>query len=53
MKKGLRIAIIAAAACLLAFLILMIFMMNGNRKRELTCGGVNVEFADGYNFVTP
>ncbi len=53
MKRGLRIAIIAAAACLLAFLILMIFMMNGNRKRELTCGGVNVEFADGYNFVTP
>ncbi len=52
MKKGLRIAIIAGLACALALLILMIFGMNGIRKRQLTCGGVNVEFADGYNFVT-
>ena len=52
MKKGLRIAIIAGLACALALLILMIFGMNGSRKRQLTCGGVNVEFADGYNFVT-
>ena len=53
MRKGLKIAIIAALACALAFIILMIFGMNGDRKRQLTCGGVNVEFADGYNFVTP
>ena len=52
MKKGFRIAIIAGLACALALLILMIFGMNGSRKRQLTCGGVNVEFADGYNFVT-
>lgn len=53
MRKGLKIAIIAALACALAFIILVIFGMNGDRKRQLTCGGVNVEFADGYNFVTP
>lgn len=52
MKKGLRIAIIVGAACLLALIILVIFGMNGIRQRQLTCGGVNVEFADGYNFVT-
>ena len=52
MRKGLKIAIIAAIACALAFAILVIFGMNGERKRQLTCGGVNVEFADGYNFVT-
>ena len=52
MKKGLRIAIIAGLACVLALISRMIFGMNGSRKRQLTCGGVNVEFADGYNFVT-
>ena len=53
MKKGLRIAIVTAAVCLLAFIIFLIMGMNGNRKRQLTCGGLNVEFADDYNFVTP
>ena len=52
MKKGLKIAIIVAASCLLALAILVIFGMNVERKRQLTCGGVNVVFADGYNFVT-
>lgn len=52
MRKGLRIAIIAGAAAALVLILLVIFGMNGNRKRQLTCGGVNVEFADGYNFVT-
>lgn len=52
MKKGLRIAIPIAAACALVLAIIMITGMNRNRKRQLTCGGINVEFADGYNFVT-
>lgn len=52
MRKGLRIAIIAGAAALLALAIIAIMGMNGSRKRMLTCGGVNVEFTDGYNFVT-
>ena len=53
MKKGLRIAIVTAAICLLAFIIFLVMGMNGNRKRQLTCGGLNVEFAEDYNFVTP
>lgn len=52
MRKGLRIAIIAGAAALLALAIIAIIGMNGSRKRMLTCGGVKVEFADGYSFVT-
>lgn len=52
MKKGLRIAIIAAAACLLALVIFLISGMNEDRQRQLTCGGVKVEFPDNYNFVT-
>lgn len=52
MRKGLRIAIIAGAAALLALAVIAIIGMNGSRKRQLTCGGVNVVFADGYNFVT-
>ncbi|MBR1927775.1 MAG: hypothetical protein IJ840_08545 [Bacteroidales bacterium] len=52
MRKGLKIAIIAAAACLLGLVILVIFGMNGERKRQLTCGGVKVVFADDYKFVT-
>ena len=52
MRKGLKIAIIAASACLLIAAIFLVTGMNGNRKRQLTCGGVNVEFADDYSFVT-
>ena len=52
MKKALRIAIIAAAACLLGFVIYVIHGMNEDRQRQLTCGGVKVEFPDNYNFVT-
>ncbi len=52
MKKGLRIAIIVAAACLLAFAVFGVMKMSGERHRQLTCGGVRVEFADDYNFVT-
>jgi len=52
MRKGLRIAIIAGAACALALVILLILGMNNSRQRMLTCGGVNVVFADEYNFVT-
>ena len=52
MKKGLRIAIVAAAACLLAFVIFLISGMNEDRQRQLTCCGVRVEFPEEYNFVT-
>ena len=52
MKKGLRIAIIVAAACLLAFAVFGVMKMSGEKHRQLTCGGVRVEFADDYNFVT-
>lgn len=52
MKKGIRIAIAVAAAALLAFAIFVIHGMNEERQRQLTCGGVKVEFADDYNFVT-
>ena len=52
MKKGLRIAIIAAAVCLLAAAIFTIVRLGGEKRRQLTCGGVRVEFADDYSFVT-
>ena len=52
MKKGLRIAIIAVASCLLAATIFMIVRMSSEKRRQLTCGGVRVEFADDYSFVT-
>ena len=52
MRKGLRIAIVAGAAALLTLAIVAIIGMSAGRERQLTCGGVNVEFADGYNFVT-
>lgn len=52
MKKGLRIATVCAAFCALALLVSVIIGMNGNRRRQLTCGGVKVEFVDKYNFVT-
>ncbi len=53
MRKGIKIAVIAAAACVLCTLFLVIKGMRDNRRRQLTCGGINVEFADSYNFVTP
>lgn len=52
MKKGLRIAILAGAACALVLLIILIMGLNRNRKHMRTCSGVNVELADGYSFVT-
>ena len=52
MKKGIRIAIAAAAVCLLVIAFITVFGMREARQRQLTCGGVNVVFADGYNFVT-
>ena len=42
MKKGLRIAIIAAAVCLLAAAIFTIVRLGGEKRRQLTCGGVRV-----------
>ena len=52
MKKGIRIAIAAAAVLLLGLVIFVIHGMNEEKQRELTCGGVRVEFADDFNFVT-
>ena len=51
MKKGLRIAIAAGAAVLLALVIFLMLKMNGAKRSQLTCGGVKVEFADDFNFL--
>lgn len=52
MRKGIRIAIVAASACVLAIAILAIVGMNRDKRRQLTCSGLKVEYADSYNFVT-
>ncbi|MBR4756182.1 MAG: hypothetical protein IK076_04505 [Bacteroidales bacterium] len=52
MKKGLKIAIVAAAAGVLALAFFAILGMNEERQRQVTCAGVKVEFADKFNFVT-
>ena len=52
MKKGLRIILITALFCALGLICFGIFRMNENRRREIACTGVKVEFADKYNFVT-
>ena len=52
MKKGIRIAIAVAAAALLGLAIFVIHGMNEEKQRQLTCGGVKVEFDDDFNFVT-
>ena len=52
MKKGLRIAIVVAAVCLLVLALYAIIGMNEDRQRQMTCTGVRVEFPDDYNFVT-
>ncbi len=52
MKKGLKIILIAAAACLLGLVYLAVHGMNEKRVRQLTCAGVRVEFEDDFNFIT-
>ena len=52
MKKGLKIALVAALFCVLGLVCFAIIKMNGERRHQVTCAGVKVEFADDYNFVT-
>jgi len=52
MKKGFRTAIAVGIVCLLAVGFFFIWKMNGSRRLQTTCRGVNVEFADSLNFVT-
>lgn len=52
MKKGLRITLAAAAACLIVLVYLVIHGLNERRIGQLTCAGVRVEFADNLTFVT-
>lgn len=52
MKKGLKIALVAALFCVLGLVCFAIIKMNGARRHQVTCAGVKVEFADDYNFVT-
>ena len=52
MKKALKIAIAVAAACLLVLSFFVIHRMKEEKKHQLTCAGVKVEFADKFNFVT-
>ncbi len=53
MKKGLRIALVAAAFCTLGLICLVIIGINEKRVGLLTCTGIKVEFTDDFNFVTP
>lgn len=52
MKKGLRITLSLAILAALVLAFIAIFRMNKDKRRELACLGVRVEFADEYRFVT-
>lgn len=52
MKKSPGIWIALAAGCALAALLLLLFTWNRNRRAEVTCTGVKVEFADDHRFVS-
>lgn len=52
MKKGIRIALVAALFCVLGLACFAIARMNKDRRHQVTCAGVKVEFAEDFNFVT-
>lgn len=52
MRKGIRITIFAVILCLLAIGLFAVYSLNESKRRELTCAGVKVEFADSFRFVT-
>lgn len=52
MNKGLKIALVTALFCALGLVCYAISKMNVERRHQVTCAGVKVEFADGFNFVT-
>ena len=52
MRKGRGIACIAAAFCALAALFALIWTSAREQRRQTTCVGVRVEFADSYSFVS-
>lgn len=52
MKKGLKITLSLAIVALLALLLVVIFKHNEQKRMQLACVGVNVEFGGGYRFVT-
>ena len=52
MNKGIRIALVTALFCALGLVCYAIAKMNEERRHQVTCAGVKVEFADDFNFVT-
>lgn len=52
MKKISLLLVFFAALGALCAAFSFIFLMNKDRRRELTCGGVRVEFADSCSFVS-
>lgn len=52
MKKGIKITLYAAVLLALLFALIVIFRMNEGKRRQISCVGVKVEFADDYRFVT-
>lgn len=52
MNKGIRIALVTALFCALGLVCYAISKMNEERRHQVTCAGVRVEFADDFNFVT-
>lgn len=52
MRKGLGIVLATAAFCLLGAICFFIYASTKEHRRQATCVGVKVEFADSYNFVT-
>ena len=53
MRKVLGTALAAAAFCLLGALFFFTYSSMKEQRRQKTCVGVKVEFADPYTFVTP
>ena len=51
MKKGLRITLAALAFCLLAVCLYAIYGLNESKRKQVTCSGIKVEFADSLRFV--
>ena len=52
MNKSIRIALVTALFCALGLVCYAIAKMNEERRHQVTCAGVKVEFADDFNFVT-